>query len=146
MDDPRVEQYLQTIARQLGASDPARRDDELRELRQHLETLIAGHRARGLADNAAVETALHQFGHAEQLGRDLGRITVRRAPRLWPVLCLYLGMVALIFGLFATANDKPTDFPATWGGQLALAIVLPAGMLTMRLIDVVRARWGRAHG
>lgn len=141
MDNPQVERYLQSIEARLEALAPAQRDDELRELRQHLEALIAGHRARGLDDDAAVAAALRQFGHAEQLGRELHRATLHAAkPRLWPFIFFYLGMVALIFGLLATANDKPTDFPATLGGQLMLAFVLPAGMFVIRLIDYLRAR------
>jgi hypothetical protein len=145
MDSPQVQRYLVAIEARLGALSPAQRDEELRELRQHLEALIAGHRASGLADDAAVAAALRQFGHAEQLGRDLQRATQRAArPRLWPVFLLYLGMVALIFALLATANDKPTDFPATWSGQLVLALVLPAGMVVIRLIDAIRIRQRQA--
>jgi hypothetical protein len=146
MDNPQVERYLQSVEARLSALPPAQRDDELRELRQHLEALIVGHRARGLDDDAAVAAALRQFGHAEQLGRDLQRASLRETrSRLWPVFLMYVAMVALIFGLLATANDKPTDFPATWGGQLVLALVLPAGMLVIRLIDYLRARSGEGR-
>ena len=85
--------------------------------------------------------ALRQFGQAEQIGRQLERAALSaRQPRLWPLVLFYACSVVLIFGLLATANDKPTDFPATFGGQLMLALLLPSGMLAMRVISYLRAR------
>jgi hypothetical protein len=82
-----------------------------------------------------------QFGHAEQIGQQLqGAWRQRRAPRLWPHLVAYLALVALIFGAFATANDRPTDFPLGVGPQLVLALALPAGMLAVQVGRYLRAR------
>ncbi len=91
--------------------------------------------------------ALRQFGHAEHLGRQLHQAAVRASmPRLWPLLLFYAGMVVLIFGLLATANDKPTDFPATIGGQLLLALLLPSGMLVMRALHYLRVGQPNSQG
>lgn len=106
-----------------------------------LRTLPAAQRAQGLDEAAAVAAALRQFGQAEQIGRQLQQAeTKARQPRLWPLLLIYTCSVLLIFGLLATANDKPTDFPATLAGQLVLALALPSGMLIMRIVDYLRAR------
>ncbi len=46
MDNPRLERYLAAVEARLQPLSPPQRDEELRELRQHLDALIAGHRAR----------------------------------------------------------------------------------------------------
>ena len=140
-NNPELERYIAEIGMRLGALPAARRDEELRELRQHLTALVEGHRARGLSEDAAVAAALRQFGRAEQLGQDLHAAWARpRLPRLWPWVGAYLVLVALIFGALATANDKVTDFPNNVGGQLVLALVLPAGTLAFQVVAYVRAR------
>lgn len=141
MDNPRIERYIATLGARLRSLSSAQRDEELSEVRQHLDALVAGHRARGLSEEEAVEAALHQFGHAEQIGQQLHRAWAqRRVPRLWPALVGYVVLVALIFGAFATANDQPTDFPQGFGPQLLLALVLPAGTLAIQLVRYLRAR------
>jgi hypothetical protein len=141
MDNPQVDRYIATLGARLRSLSPARRAEELREVRQHLDALVAGHLARGLSEEEAVEAALRQFGHAEQIGQQLqGALEQRRAPRLWPYLAVYLALVALIFGAFATANDQPTDFPQGFGSQLLLALALPAGTFAIHLVRYLRAR------
>ncbi|HEY8598974.1 MAG TPA: permease prefix domain 1-containing protein [Thermomicrobiales bacterium] len=147
MDNPQVTAYLDTVRQQLGSLSADRRDEEMREIRQHLELLIAAQRAQGFGEDAAAATALRQFGHAEQIGRQLQRAEMNaRQPRLWPLLLFYACSVVLIFGLLATANDKPTDFPASLAGQLVLALVLPAGMLVIRVVAYLRTRRRNAQG
>ncbi len=141
MDSPRLEQYLAAVGARLRTLPPARRDEEVREIRQHLDALVAAHLARGQSPEEAVDVALRQFGHAEQIGRQLQGAWARpRAPRLWPWVGLYLSLVVLIYGAFATANDQPTDFPSHFGDQLLLALALPAGMLAIRVVAYLRAR------
>ena len=146
MDNPEVERYLAAIDVRLRALPPTRRDEELRELRQHLAALVDGHRARGLSEDEAVAMALRQFGRAEQIGQDLHEAWARPGqPQLWPWVFAYLGFVALIFGAFATANDQPTDFPYHLGDQLLLALALPAGTLALQVAAYLRGRQ-RARG
>lgn len=141
MDNPQVTAFLDKVNANLWRLPAEQRDEELRELRQHLELLVEAQRARGLGEAAAVDAALRQFGQAEQIGRRLQRAEMSaRQPRLWPLVLFYACSVVLIFGLLATANDKSTDFPATFGGQLILAVLLPSGMLLMRVIDYLRTR------
>lgn len=141
MDNGRLEQYLTTIDAGLQTLPAARRAEELREIRQHLEALVAGHMARGAAEADAVEAAIRQFGHAEKIGRGLEAAWERRrAPRLWPHLLTYVCMVAVIFALFATANDKPTDFPYEFADKLLLSMALAAGVVTIHVIQYLRTR------
>jgi hypothetical protein len=141
MDSPRIDRYIETLGARLRSLSPAQRDEELREVRQHLDALVAGHNARGLSEEEAVEAALRQFGHAEQIGQQLqGALAPRRTAPLLPYVIFYLALVALAFGAFATANDQPTDFPRGFGPQLLLALVLPAGTLAIHLVRYIRAR------
>ena len=139
MDNPRLEQYLMTIAARMKTAPAKQRDEEVEEMRQHLEALVAGHIAQGRGEDAAVEAAIRQFGRAEQVGRGLERTWQRNQPRsLWAPALIYLVSALLIFGFFATANDKPTDFPYDLGDQILLAIVIPCGVLIKTVFD----RWG----
>ncbi len=134
MDNPRLEQYLMTIAAGMKTAPAKQRDEEVEEMRQHLEALVARHIAQGRGEDAAVEAAIRQFGRAEQVGRGLERTWQRS---LWAPALIYLVSTLLIFGFFATASDKPTDFPYDLGDQILLAIVIPCGVL----IKTVFNRW-----
>ncbi|MBV9790200.1 MAG: hypothetical protein JOZ51_18570, partial [Chloroflexi bacterium] len=79
-----------------------------------------------------------QFGRAEQIGKQLAAAQQRSRP-LWQYLLMYAGCVLVIFLFFATANDKPTDFPYDWKDQLLLALVLPAGVLIATVKALVQA-------
>jgi len=141
MGNTRVERYLADIGAHLKALSPAQHEEEVRELREHLDALVRDRRAEGLGDEEAGAAALRQFGDAGRIGRRLrGAWARRRPPRLWPWVTVYLGLAVLIFGAYATANDKPTDFPYGLAEQLVLALLLPSGMLAIGLITYVRAR------
>jgi len=136
MNNPRLERYLSTIASRLRTVPAEQRDEQVEEMRQHLEALVAGHVALGCGEDDAVEAAIRQFGRAEQVGRGLNRTWQPSQPwSLWAPALIYLVSVLLIFGFFATANDKPTDFPHELGDQILMAIVLPCGVLIKTLVD-----------
>lgn len=68
-----LEQYLDRVASCLWALPAKRREEEMRELRQHLAALAAADPATGdTADNAA-QAALRRFGPPEALGRQMAR-------------------------------------------------------------------------
>ncbi len=141
MDNPQVNAYLDRVSASLRTLPAEQRDEELRELRQHLELLIEAQRALGLGEKEAIDTALRQFGQAEQIGRQLQQAEKNaHQGRLWQMLLFYACSVVLIFGLLATANDKPTDFPATIVGQLAFAFLLPLGTLMAGVLYHFRTR------
>ena len=141
MDNSPLDRYIADLGARLRALPPAARDEELREVRQHLDALVAGHLAQGQSEEEAIEAALRQFGRAEQIGRQLLRAWEKnRVPRLWLHAVAYLFMVALIYGAFATANDQPTDFPRWVGTQILLALTLPAGTLVIQVVRYLRTR------
>jgi hypothetical protein len=143
LDNALLDRYIADLGARLRALPPAARDEELREVRQHLDALVAGHLAQGQSEEAAIEAALRQFGQAEQIGRQLQHAWEKnRVPRLWLYAVAYLFMVALTYGAFATANDQPTDFPRGAGTQLLLALILPAGTLVIQVVRHLRSRRG----
>jgi len=66
-----LEKYLSQIEKQLAALPAEQRQDELREIRSHLEMMIEDNVARGCEMDEAVVKAIRQFGAAERVGRDL---------------------------------------------------------------------------
>jgi hypothetical protein len=138
MDNRRLDDYITMLARRLQGLSQTQREEELREVRQHLEALVAGHVLRGLSEAEAVDAALRQFGRAEQIGKELAAAQQPSRP-LWQYLLMYAGCVLVILLFFVTANDKPTDFPYDWQDQLLLALVLPAGVLIATVKAVIRA-------
>jgi len=66
-----LEKYLSQIEKQLAALPIEQRQDELREIRSHLEMMIEENVASGFDADEAVAKALKQFGAADKLGRDL---------------------------------------------------------------------------
>lgn len=122
---------------------PTERDEELREIRQHLDALVAGNIALGHTEDEAVSLTIHQFGRAEQVGRSLNEIwaggsakQTRSSLRL--SVLIYFCSAVFIFGFFVLANDKPTDFPYSWADQILLAMIMPIGILAKSLFDYLR--------
>jgi hypothetical protein len=150
MPNRQLDEYIAAIGERLQALAPGRRDEELREIRQHLEALVEGYIAQGYGKQEAIVAALRQFGPVERIGAELREVleTRRVAPLqgLWKPALIYLISVALIFGFFITANDKPQDFPYERADQILLALVLPLGVFAKVLIDELRLRRARHRG
>lgn len=138
MDDRRLDHYITTLGSRLQGLPQTQREEELREVRQHLEALVAGHTMRGMSEAEAVTAALRQFGHAEQIGKELAAAQRPNQPALWRYLLMYACCVLVSFIFFVTANDKPTDFPYGWVEQLLMALVLPASLLVVTVSAYVR--------
>lgn len=67
----KLEKYLSQIEKQLAALPAEQRQEELREIRSHLEMMIDDNVARGCDADDAVSKALEQFGAAEKVGKAL---------------------------------------------------------------------------
>ncbi len=76
--DKKLETYLQTVESELGEMRAARREGELREMRQHLEAIVARLTEGGLSQEEATEAAIAQFGEARQVGRELKKVGNRK--------------------------------------------------------------------
>ena len=141
MTHPQLERYVETIASQLKSLPPAQRDEEVQEIRQHLDALVAGHCGAGLSEDEAVKLAIRQFGHAKQVGEELCQVSQpQRRRSAWMAIGIYLFSVTLILLFFVTANDKPMDFPYEWGDQVLLACILPASILVQAIVSYIRTR------
>jgi uncharacterized membrane protein len=65
-----LENYLAEVAACLSALPAARRNEELREMRAHLESVFAAYRQQGQTADEAARNAVAQFGTPETVGRD----------------------------------------------------------------------------
>ncbi len=70
---PDVETYLARLDRELKSLPETERDIARRELRQHMDALIAAYVETGMSDTEATHAALAQFGDARKIGGGLRR-------------------------------------------------------------------------
>jgi uncharacterized membrane protein len=139
MASPQLEQYLETIEARLKNLPAPQRQEEILEIRQHLEALVAGHYLAGLSQDEAVATAIRQFGHAEQIGQALNQVSRQQRIRSFWLLVIYCLTVAINLAIFIV-NDNPDS----WFAKFALALSLPAGILGIGLVETVQ-NWRRAR-
>ncbi len=66
-----LEAYLGEVAAHLSALPPARRTEELREMRTHLENAVVVGRELGRTEDEAAREALAQFGTPGETGEKL---------------------------------------------------------------------------
>ena len=66
-----LEAYLEQVAAHLSALPTKRRNEELREMRQHLLNAVTVNRELGQSEDEAVQNAVMQFGTPEDLGGNL---------------------------------------------------------------------------
>lgn len=82
-----LEGYLKEVAGHLAGMPAARRAEELREVRTHLENAVIVGREMGQTEDEAVRDALAQFGTPEALGENLvwawRRERIRQMRNFW---------------------------------------------------------------
>lgn len=82
-----LENYLAQVAARLAPLPTVRRDEELRELRQHLLNAVTINREQGQSDDEAAQAAVEQFGPPEVVGQDIEatwrRGELRRKRSFW---------------------------------------------------------------
>ena len=66
-----LETYLSEVAAQLQPLPAKRRNEELREMRVHLENAVSVDRELGQTEDKAVQAAIAQFGTPKDLGENL---------------------------------------------------------------------------
>jgi hypothetical protein len=141
-----VEAYLDQLCGTLQSIDPARREEIRREVRGHLQLLIA--RQDGAAD--ATQKAQAQFGDAENVGRSLAsrvrrdnlRLWLRRGP--WQLRLVLLQL--LLAGGLAAWLTVEFCWQMQWGRDLpGLIVIGPLIPLLMGWFGATRgftSRWG----
>ena len=104
-----LETYLSEVAARLGALPAKRRDEELREMRAHLENAVIVNREMGQSEDEAARTAVAQFGAARDLGENIvwawrrGRMLNRRI--FWvAVVSTPLTLLALMLAISHLPN------------------------------------------
>jgi uncharacterized integral membrane protein len=136
MAKSQLDHYLETIEGRLRNLPLARRQDEIREIRQHLEALAAGHRLAGLSEEEAAEAAIRQFGHAEQIGQALSKAS--RQKRMQTVWLLLIAVLTMVVNLVIFAIN---DYPDTWFAKFVMAFALSSGILALGVIEIVQNYW-----
>lgn len=94
-----LEKYLSQIEKQLAALPSQQREEELREIRSHLQMMIEENVARGCDADQAVTKALEQFGAASKVGRDLSNETEFRPVYSFRVI-LYSVLTIVVLQLY----------------------------------------------
>jgi hypothetical protein len=74
----RLEQYVEEVASGLSSLPEHLRQEEVTELRQHLDATVESYLHGGLSEAEAAEKAIRQFGDARTVRRDLLRSWHRR--------------------------------------------------------------------
>ena len=91
-----LESYLAEVQAQLGALPATRREEELREMRQHLLNATIVNRERGQTEDEAAATAIIQFGTSEEASRCFIRAWQKEKARgrrdCWKTAAFTLGL------------------------------------------------------
>lgn len=99
----RLDQFLNIAARQMRIMPAARRADELRELRGHLQQRAEDYADAGMSEDAAQFRALEGLGSPRKLGAQLCDAWEGIAFSWWRLAAAIVGVTAfLLFGLLAT--------------------------------------------
>lgn len=80
----RLEQFVEEVESRLTTLTPVVREQEVTEIRQHLEAMVAAEREMGASEKEATDAAISRFGMASQVGSELNatgwRLRLRRLP------------------------------------------------------------------
>lgn len=135
--DSRIDKYLQTVESQLRDLSQEQREEEVREMRQHLEALASRLVEGGASEAAAIQSAIEQFGPPRQVGRSVrwaSRHSQKRR-RAWATLlamaCHGVGWL-LIVGLVRVAGIEMEAWPTIdrlLGFETRQPLVVALGLL-----------------
>lgn len=97
----RLEKYLNQLRSQLRDLPAEQREIEVREIRQHLESLVADYMRAGASEEKAVTQSLDQFGSSRTNGRQLGRTWNRKRRPLESALMIVWAMLTALLAVSA---------------------------------------------
>lgn len=103
-----LEKYLSQIEKQLSTLPAEQRQEELREIRSHLEMMIEENIARGGDAEEAALKAIAQFGTAKKVASDLKRIRINRDQRARTLLAGLVVFAIWIYPDFCTRYLFPS--------------------------------------
>ena len=142
-----LEQYLEEVTTHLHILPAAQRTDEVEEIRQHVEALVAARQELGHSREEAISQTLTQFGRAQTVGRQLARAYKRRFPSTRRSLAL-ASVCALIscFGVNLLVSELFTRLGPAWVSPM-YADSLPAHPATWLLSALIgNYAWGYMTG
>lgn len=141
----RLEDYLEEVTKQLGSLPAERRDEELREMRQHLQEAVANSREQGLSEGQAVAAALTRFGTPKEAARSVIGAQRREVRKQWGRKCSrYLITWAIVdtfvYALYSIALHPYGEGLLRWCWLLGVVVLLPmfSGRLMSRFLANVR--------
>jgi len=103
-----LEKYLSQIGKQLAELSAEQREEELREIRSHLQQMIEENVAHGDDADEAVTKALEQFGAAKKVASDLKRTRINRDQRARTFLAGLVVFAIWIYPDFCTSYLFPS--------------------------------------
>lgn len=144
--EKKLETYLQTVESELGEMREARREGELREMRQHLEAIVARLTEGGLSEEEAVEAAIAQFGVARQVGRELEKVGTRKESLL-RILLAPIGAAAcamILSSATVTLQEVIASVTMPWTQYLVLFFVTiwPIFLAAGLVAGFISPKWG----
>lgn len=142
--DKRLSKYLQTVESELRGLPEQQREAELREMRGHLEAIVARLMEGGASEAEAVEAAIAQFGAARKLGRELQRASQTRETWQQIVLAPLIGMACGVAVSFVPLYEAlsyvvlPEPLRLAW----YFAAQWPAALSAGAVAGMISPRWG----
>lgn len=85
-----IEEYLEEVTQQLGSLPAERREEELREMRQHLDETVVNSRKQGLSEEQAVAAALTRFGTPKEAAESVIWAWRHHVRKVWILLSVQL--------------------------------------------------------
>lgn len=122
MDDRRMAKFEAALRPHLASLSPRQRDEELREIREHLGLLIERFRATGLDEPAATDAAIECFGAPDHVGREIALAHLRRRVTRYVAIALFALLLTAIHVLGSgLIVDPPLDLAHRWDDRLLAA-------------------------
>lgn len=144
-----LENYLAEVSAQLGSLLAKQRDEEMREMRQHLLSAMEANRDLGQTEDEAVANALTEFGTSEEASESIlwaWRRDLRKKMRKqsWQACLIPTGIwtACYVFEGFQSPHDISRWFCA-WIATMfisALIIVTPYYSLEKSHYPLIRRR------
>jgi hypothetical protein len=147
-----LEAYLAEVAKQLASIPKPRRDEELKEIRQHLLSAVSAHQESGQSEAEATANALADFGTPEVASANiLLAWWIRWRTVLLKDYCKAVGVfsVAAAFQVQSLSPNAADQHRCLWGWVsffvfLALALIGPFYLPTNSVWRWIAAgRWPR---
>jgi hypothetical protein len=142
MPDPRLEEFIALLGRRLAGLPRQVREEELDEVRLHLDALIEEYRSEGLSRDAAVTAAIDRFGSADRVGRGLASARRRRqvSGYLQMLVFMSVGGIPAYLATWAVLGGVLDAEPFRWSEALPRALWL---VFTTTVVFVAFDLWRR---